>query len=302
MHEIIRIENLYKSYDSQKDVLKNLSINIFPGKIYLLAGANGAGKTTLFNLMTGQLKPDCGDIKYNKNYLERGYKSIAYCTQLLSIDWYLNVFDNVMLGAYLNYDEKQIAAQEAHKALSLLKLSEYEQNSVEQLSGGQQQRVQIARALASNPKIMLLDEPIVGLDIESCIQVMCRLREMVDKYNLTIIVSSHQLSFIENYCDEIVLLDSGEFVANKSIKEFKKEYSDMFKIVIETSDDISLEDIKSISNHIILCKDGNLIEIIYKIDDIPSILYKKYGEKITQIRKESLSLDDIFLIRKEVSL
>lgn len=297
MGEVIRIENLSKSYDGKKNALENLSINISSGKVILLAGENGAGKTTLFNLMVGQLKPDHGDIQYDMEYLEYSFKKISYCTQLLSIDWYLNVFDNVMLGSYFNYDTKRDAIREAKNALSLLRLTDFDKCSVEQLSGGQQQRVQIARAFASNPRIMLLDEPIVGLDVESSLQVMNKIKELVEEKEITVILSSHQLSLIENFCDEIVLLNSGKLLAHTTIKDFKEAYKNISKLVIELSDNIKEEDILSVSTDIIYCRGGNPIEILYKNNNIPNELFDKFGKNIKQMKKENLSLDDIFLVR-----
>lgn len=229
--------------------------------------------------------------------LPRGFKSISYCTQLLSIDWYLNVFDNVMLGAYFNSKNLVEAKEKTKESLELLKLSEYSNHSVETLSGGQQQRVQIARALAADPTILFLDEPIVGLDNESSIEVMNKLRSLSKLNNVTIIISSHQLSLVENFCDEIILLREGKVVEHTDLHAFKDSYKTIGKLSLEFESEIEFEKLETISENILYCKNGKTIEILHQ-GELVDLIVKEFGSNLKQIKKVDISLDDILLLRR----
>ncbi|MGI8484981.1 MAG: ATP-binding cassette domain-containing protein [Thermomicrobiales bacterium] len=187
--------------------LQNLTLDLPFGSLIALLGANGAGKSTFIHLLCGAIEPTTGFV----GALPDG-TSIGWCSQKSSIDWFIDVFQNVRMGARLaGYDRAESRAL-TERALKVVGLASKANDQPDMLSGGQQQRVQIARALVAHPDILLLDEPTVGLDVEASEHLLTELRARADAGAL-VIVSSHDLGLLDTYCDRVLLLAEGRMVA-----------------------------------------------------------------------------------------
>lgn len=193
--------------------LKNISFSLNKGDLVALIGANGAGKSTLLNSLYGLLSPTEGIIDYNEKYLnpKQPAHSIGFSAQRCIIDWYLNVRENVYLGALLGGVKTDELNQKTQQALNLVHLSNKAEAVVETLSGGQQQRVQIARAIVHNPDFYILDEPTTGLDPDLSERFFKFLKDEQDK-GKTIIISSHDIYLLEKYCTKVLFLQNGNLV------------------------------------------------------------------------------------------
>ncbi|MCK9574382.1 MAG: metal ABC transporter ATP-binding protein [Clostridia bacterium] len=214
MDSLIKVENVCFKY-ANKLVLEEISLNIEIGEFVGIVGKNGSGKSTLLKLILGQLKPICGDIVVKRS-TNTGY--VEQVTLNSDISFPATVYEIVMLGLY-----KQIGffklfnvkyAQKVHEALKMVGLEGFEKKQLYFLSGGEQQRVMIAKALVSNPELLILDEPTTGIDVGSEQEFMKLLHKLNKTYKKTIIMVTHNMSILKD-CDKIYELD------NQNIKEIK---------------------------------------------------------------------------------
>jgi len=228
--KIIEIEHLTVEYPELK-ALDNVSFSIHEGDFLGIIGPNGAGKSTLFASMLGLNTKYKGSIKFfgvdirkSKDYL----KQIGYVPQkpVFEKNFPATVNDVVRMGLRKESDEKQI-----DKILQQLWIHELGKRRIGELSGGQQQRVFIAKALVNNPKILILDEPVTGIDQQSIELFYSILRELNSKQKITIIWSSHDLDAVNRLANHVACLnrtlffhgDSDEFFEND---ELVKQYSE----------------------------------------------------------------------------
>ena len=207
----ITVEGLSVSYGNKR-VLTNVYLNILPGHIYGLIGPNGAGKSTLFKSILGLIELNSGKLNILGGDIEEVRSKIAYVPQRDEIDWTFpaNVMDVVLMGRYphktlfqkLNTLDNKIALD----ALESLGIAHFKDRQIGQLSGGQQQRVFLARALAQEAEIILLDEPFVGVDITTEEKIISTLKQLA-KEGKTLLVVHHDLSTVEEYFSQVILLN-----------------------------------------------------------------------------------------------
>ncbi len=207
---IISANNLSFSYNGET-VLENVNLTINENDFVWIVGPNGGGKTTLLKLMLGLLKPKNGTIKIFGNSPKKARRYIGYMPQHISLDsqFPVNVLDVVLMGRLGNGEGvgpfRSIDKEIASKVLRQVGLYEYRQKPFSELSGGLQRRLLIARALVSQPKILLLDEPTANLDVNS----EKELYELLQKLNknLTIILVSHDPAFVSDFVKRAVCVN-----------------------------------------------------------------------------------------------
>jgi len=209
---VLQAEFLAKSYKSRK-VVSDVSLTVNSNEIVGLLGPNGAGKTTTFYMVVGLVRHDQGKITIDGDDIsvlpmhERARRGIGYLPQEASIFRRLTVYENLM--AVLEIRKDLTAEQRRERADELIdefNISHIRDSLGQSLSGGERRRVEIARALAANPKFILLDEPFVGIDSVSEDIIMNTLRELRDKGKLILIVH-HDLSKVPHYFDQVILLN-----------------------------------------------------------------------------------------------
>lgn len=223
----IQAQNLDLAY-KEKTVVQNFDLNVNTGTIVGLIGPNGSGKTTILRALAGLLDPQRGDIQINAKNLRniskrKRARTMGWVPQRETFAWSLKVEDIVSLGRaphrgwllpFSAYDYKIIK-----KALKSAELSNFSSRSIDELSGGEFQRVLIARALAQEPKILLLDEPTANLDIHHQIQVLDLVQELVKKEKMTAVIAIHDLGLAARYCDQLTLLNRGKIRATGTPEE-----------------------------------------------------------------------------------
>jgi len=215
----LRIDDLGKQYPNGTWGLRHASTSFLRGRMTALLGPNGAGKSTLIHLLAGAIRPSEGHI-----HLPDPGSRIGWSSQRTTIDWYLNVIDNVTLGARLaGYDRRQ-SREKALRILDLLQLGELATNDVSMLSGGQQQRIQVARTLVADPDILLLDEPTASLDVASAESVLGHMRNLTQE-DETILISSHDLGLLERFCDDVLFIHDGRIIAHDAMQSFLRRYA-----------------------------------------------------------------------------
>lgn len=206
----------------KKAVVSSLNFELGGGDFVALIGPNGAGKSTLLNSMIGILPLLKGRIEWYIDFDSNPFNQVGFSPQTQLIDWYTTVFDNVIQGpllAGISYQKAKIAAQDA---LSLLDIENLSESPVDHLSGGQQQRVQIAREIARDPQIYILDEPTTGLDVETAENLFQYLKNKVALGKI-VLTSSHDLTLLNEYVNKVLFIDGHRPVFFGPLKEFSQD-------------------------------------------------------------------------------
>ena len=223
----IDIKGLSVSY-GRKRVLTNIFLEIEDHSVYGVIGPNGAGKSTLFKSILGLIETNSGEIKIFGEDLEEVRKRIAYVPQKDEVDWNFpaTVRDIVLMGRYpfkkIFERMSKLDFKIAENAMNELGIIDLKDRQIGALSGGQQQRVFLARALAQQADIFLLDEPFVGVDMtteEKIIQIL----KQLSKQGKTLLVVHHDLSSVENYFDKVILLNQRLIAAGETSSTFIPE-------------------------------------------------------------------------------
>ncbi|HEY3323609.1 MAG TPA: metal ABC transporter ATP-binding protein [Planctomycetota bacterium] len=213
---VIDIRGASFAYNGGPKVLDSLDFKVRDGEFLGLIGPNGGGKTTLLKLVLGQLVPLAGEILVlgrRAHTLGRDKRLLGYVPQETSVrkDFPATVLDVALMGTYASLGLLRYPGQPEHAramlAISNVGLQGMEDRLAGQLSGGQQQRLAIARALVSQPKLLLLDEPTSGLDTGGQSQLFALLSRLREQYNLTVVMVSHDVTALAHYADELACLN-----------------------------------------------------------------------------------------------
>lgn len=206
----IEIKDVSKSYKKTK-ALTNLSLDIKNNSFFGLLGPNGAGKTTLIKILTGLIKPDLGQVYIDGELMHRNnmkLKSILnVVSQNANLDRELTVYENMEFVSRLYKIDKNIRDKRIEELLTKVDLMEHKDKKARGLSGGMKRKLMIAKGLINDPKILFLDEPTVGIDLNSRRKIWDILKSMKDK---TIILTTHYIEEAEYLCDNIGLMDKGK--------------------------------------------------------------------------------------------
>lgn len=262
---IIQTENITKTFDETLAV-DNVSINVREGEIYGFLGLNGAGKTTTIRLLLGMIKPDSGSISlFGQNAKQAAsiWNHIGYLVETPNAYPNLTVRENLEVFYRLRglADKSSI-----DKIIGVLQLNQYENKIAKYLSLGNCQRLGLAKALMHNPRLLLLDEPINGLDPAGIVEIREFLKDLVKNHNTTIFLSSHILSEISKVATRIGIVHNGKLI--KEINSSDLEHQIIRKLSVDTLDNskamLVLKDndfIFSMSkNGLIESSDANAIE------------------------------------------
>ncbi len=230
--QAIKIDNMTVAYHAQP-VIWNVNAQFHAGKLTAIIGPNGAGKSTLLNSMVGLIEPISGDVSYQIDERWQTFrqvqKNIAYVPQKTAVDWDFpaTVLDVVVMGRYVHLGwikrPKKSDYQIAKEKLEEVGMLAFKDRQISQLSGGQRQRVFLARALAQEADIYLLDEPFAGVDIKTEKVIITLLRELV-KQDKTVVVVHHDLQTVEEYFDEVLFLNKEVVTAGPIAEVFTDEY------------------------------------------------------------------------------
>ena len=219
--KVIQVNNLTKCF-GEKEVLRDCSMTLYRGTIYGLLGMNGAGKTTLFKLLTGLLCPDYGSIEIlGSDMLKERDKMLARIGSLIEAPvFYEHLSARKNLELHLSYMDT--AGMGAEKALQMVGLTGIGEKAVSAFSLGMRQRLGIAKAIVHEPELLVLDEPINGLDPMGIKQMRELFVNLVREKKTTILFSSHILSETEHIADTVGVLSGGKIVDEADLKELKE--------------------------------------------------------------------------------
>jgi ABC-2 type transport system ATP-binding protein len=224
MQPIIRVEGLSKTYADGFAALKNIDLDVFPGEIFGLLGPNGAGKTTLINIICGIVNPGTGRITVDGHDVVRDFRHtrsmIGLVPQELSTDMFETVWSTVSFSRGLFGHRAN--PQHIEKLLRALSLWDKKDSRIMTLSGGMKRRVLIAKALAHEPRILFLDEPTAGVDVELRKDMWQLVRELRES-GVTIILTTHYIEEAEQMADRIGVINHGEIIRVQEKHELMQE-------------------------------------------------------------------------------
>lgn len=229
MSEIV-IENLYKSFDTKDgtvEALKNVNLSIESGDIYGIIGMSGAGKSTLVRCINFLEVPTKGRVlingkslgDYTSRELRKQREDIGMIFQHFNLLMQKNVLENVCFPLYIQGKSKKDARKRAKELLDIVGLGDRTGAFPAQLSGGQKQRVAIARALASDPKILLCDEATSALDPQTTSSILALLKDINERFNITIVIITHQMSVVREICSHVAIVKGGEVAEQGTVED-----------------------------------------------------------------------------------
>ncbi len=289
----LKIDNVVKSY-SGKVVVDKLSLEMDKPGVFGLLGTNGAGKTTTIRMILGILKKDSGEITWNGKKVERKNVNFGYLPEERGIYPKTEVYDQLIYFAELRGMNKKDAEASIASWAKKLEVEQYLQMTAEKLSKGNQQKVQFMTAILHDPELIVLDEPFSGLDPVNTEILKNVIIELVNKGKY-IIMSSHQMSSIEEFCTDVVILKSGKTVLKGNLKDIKNSYP-ANRINLITNKNVD-ECIKKLGLEILLNKD-NEYEIKIENEKQGYELFNILAENKVEVTKFSIekpSLHDIFI-------
>ena len=225
--EVRHLTKIFTSKDAKVDALKDISLEIEQGDIYGIIGMSGAGKSTLVRCLNYLEKPTKGAVlvdgkelgAMSEKELLKQRKDIAMIFQHFNLLMQKNVVDNVSFPLLIQGVKKKEARRKAKELLGIVGLEEKEQSYPAQLSGGQKQRVAIARALASDPRILLCDEATSALDPQTTASILDLLKDINQRFGITIVIITHQMSVIRKICSHVAIMAQGEIKEHGFVEE-----------------------------------------------------------------------------------
>ena len=302
----IEIDSLSKKFGNVLAV-DDISLKVKEGEIFGFLGPNGAGKSTTMMILTTLLKPTMGSA------LVAGYdvvsqakqvrQNIGYVQQEISVDEYLTGRENLILQARLNHIPKNLVDKRIDEILDLIELSEKQNMSVNTYSGGMRKRLDIAGGLLHRPKVLILDEPTVGLDIQTRRKIWEYIKKIHDEFEMTIFLSTHYMEEADNLCDRIGIIDYGKIQVIDSPQTMKNALgNEVITFTInhneEKKSDLiakikDIEFVKEISTNqngitVFSSKGTEVIPLIFQLSSNMEI-------KINSISLTQPTLDDVFI-------
>lgn len=288
---ILKCDKLNKSFGKKK-ILKDVSFELYEGDILGFIGPNGAGKTTTIKMILGLQNIDSGSVLINgydiKKDFEKAILSVGTIVENPDLYMYLTGYENLKLVAnmYKNIDKNRV-----DEVIKIVKLEQRINDKVSKYSLGMRQRLGIAQAILHKPNLLILDEPTNGLDPEGIKELREIIKNLALKENVGVLISSHNLSELESFCNKVVIIKNGKIIDKNNLSDVKK---------IEHSYIIEVDNINNIKNIIGLDIEfisSNTFKVNIDKENIPLIIKKLVDNNINiyMVKEETISLEDAFL-------
>ena len=288
----LELKNITKSFGTKK-VLKDINFEVESGVSLGILGRNGAGKTTTIRILMDVFPQDEGTILVNGKEINRNELKFGYLPEERGLYPKKKVMEQLIYFTMLKGISNKDAIKSINYWLERLSMSEYKNKKLETLSKGNQQKIQLIAAIAHNPDIIVLDEPFSGLDPVNSRILKDVVKEEI-KSGKIVLFSSHQMNYIEEFCDNILIINNGKVVLYGNLKEIKHNYV-RDKLLVSSKDSNKILNDNKVNKNIEVLNDYLLI----KLDDcnskksVMSYLTKTY--EIDEIKVYEPSLNDIFV-------
>ncbi|KPQ36271.1 MAG: ABC-2 type transport system ATP-binding protein [Phormidesmis priestleyi Ana] len=291
---MLKISSLSKRF-GQRQALNNLSLHLPPGEIYGLLGPNGAGKTTALNMLCGLLKPDSGEILLKGQPVSAATKLlVGVMPQQNLLYQSLTCRETLSFLARIYGISRLELPDRVHDCLKAVNLADRANDVVGDLSGGMQRRLSLAAAIIHQPKLVVLDEPSTGLDIEARYEVWELIRQLKQQ-GVTVLLTTHLLDEVERLCDRIGIIKQGELLAEGTLETLRKRIPAAEVVVIETQDEN--EAIARAKSHGFTPRryGNDLAFWIPELLELPELLSRFSGLTVDSISRHRVGLEHIYL-------
>ena len=293
----LEISGLTKTYKGGFQALKGIDLTVKQGDFFALLGPNGAGKSTTIGIITSLVNKTAGSVAVFGHDIDQALEAAKSFIGLVPQEFNFNQFESLMKilvnqAGYYGV-ERKLALQRAEKYLKQLNLWEKRNDAARMLSGGMKRRLMIARALMHEPKMLILDEPTAGVDIELRRSMWEFLREL-NKQGITIILTTHYLEEAEMLCRNIAIIDSGIIVENTDMKSLLAKL-DVETFVFDLKPNSSPTELAGLSSRVI---DGHTLEVdVKKTQTINSVFTElnNQGIEVLSMRNKSNRLEELFV-------
>ena len=301
----LHIERLAKTYDNNFEALKGIDLEVKEGDFFALLGPNGAGKSTTIGVICSLVRKSSGGVKIFGIDIDEDFSAAKQYVGVVPQEFNFNQFEKpidilVTQAGYYGIPAP-IATQRAHKYLKLLGLWEKHNVPSRSLSGGMKRRLMIARALIHEPKLLVLDEPTAGVDIELR-RSMWSFLEDINRQGTTIILTTHYLEEAERLCRNIAIIDKGKIVKNTSIKNLIKQLNKE-TFILDLNREI--KDINPLEGYPLTLIDSTTIEVAVDKDKSLNQLFNHLTDmdiEIISMRNKANRLEELFIDMVEKNL
>ncbi|MEM3882151.1 MAG: ATP-binding cassette domain-containing protein [Candidatus Methanomethyliaceae archaeon] len=301
--KVIIAQGLTKVFNKSLFAVDHISFDVKSGEIFGFLGPNGAGKTTTINMLITILKPTEGeasvlgyDIVKQANEVR---KVIGVVPQEYTADEDLTGYENIMLCADLYGIPREIAKNRALELLELVELSQFKDKRVETYSGGMRRRLELACGLINRPRVLFLDEPTLGLDVQTRAATWNYIRRLKEEYGMTVFMTTHYLEEADALCDRVAIIDHGKIVALGTPKELKESLGgDIITISIKENVDVSdlirsVEHVKDVRN------ENGFYRVKAEFGEVTAPLIiealRKNGYTVTRLSLTEPTLNEVYL-------
>jgi ABC-2 type transport system ATP-binding protein len=294
----VKIENVHKTYRNNVEAVKGISLDVNQGDFFALLGPNGAGKSTLIGLITTLVKKTAGNISVFGVDQDKDPTLAKSLIGVVPQEFNFNIFEKVFnivvtQAGYYGVPFKE-ATQRAEEYLTKLDLWGKKDTQAMRLSGGMKRRLMIARALVHRPRLLILDEPTAGVDIELRRTMWDFIIEL-NKSGTTIILTTHYLEEAENLCKNIAIINHGEIIINTTMKSLLQQMDNQ-TIVFELKE--SVQESLTLGNYTVKHVDSETIEVTVSKKNDLNHLFRIMNEcdvKVLNMRNKSNRLEELFV-------
>ncbi len=290
---MLSVKNITKKYDKLVAV-DNLSFLLEDGEIFGLLGENGAGKTTTFRVIMGLLEPNNGEVLLNGKKINYDISDeIGFVTEERSLLTKLTVKEQIEFYGTLKGLNRQEIEKRLDKWLEKFEITGYKDRKIKELSKGNQQKIQFISAVIHEPKLLILDEPFTGLDPINVKLLKDAIKELKDK-GCSIIFSSHQMEYIEDFCEKLIILVKGKAILNGKLSDIKESYG--IKNILVRGNNLNIEKLNKIKGVLSINKIKGEYEIKIENKNIAKDVFEAIKDlEITKYVLVEPSLNEIFI-------
>jgi ABC-2 type transport system ATP-binding protein len=303
MGAIIEVNNLEKVFNGTIRAVDGVTFQVEEGEIFGFLGPNGAGKTTTISILTTLVKPTGGSAKVMgldvTKDADKVRRVIGLVPQELTVDDDLTGRENMMLQATLYNVPKRDAVERMDELIGLVKLEDAADRMVKTYSGGMRKRLELAEGLIHRPHVLFLDEPTLGLDVQTRAVMWDHIKNLKQKHNMTVFMTTHYLEEADSLCDRIGLIDNGKIMALDTPSTLKRSLGgDVLQIKVEGENDLTAV-IQGVQGVVEIKKEGTdyRVKVVKGETAMPLVLkaLMDNGGTVTSVSLERPNMDQVFL-------